>query len=91
MTEERKKRIEARKLEVLKTLVDQETGRIDIDLVYTELKKRTLSIAEAMNSPYEFDDEPIDVSMSSAVLAMLFQLYSDLLECAGDAQVIGVK
>ena len=79
MTEERKKRIEERKLKVLKTLVDEETNRIDIDLVYTALKRKTLAMAEFMNDPREFDDE-IDVSMSCAVLAMLFQVYSDLLE-----------
>lgn len=83
MTKERQKRLEDRKLEIL-LAIKGEDGRLDIDNAYTELKRRTLAMAEMMQSPYEFADEQIDISMSCAILAMLFQLYSDMLEVKGD-------
>lgn len=83
MTKERQKRLEDRKLEIL-LAIKGEDGRLDIDKAYTELKRRTLAMAEMMQSPYEFADEQIDISMSCAILAMLFQLYSDMLEVKGD-------
>lgn len=83
MTKERQKRLEDRKMEIL-LAIKGEDGRLDIDNAYTELKRRTLAMAEMMQSPHEFADEPIDISMSCAILAMLFQLYHDMLEVKGD-------
>lgn len=80
--EEKKANIKNRKMEVLLGL-KAEDGRIDIDLVYTELKRRTLAIAELMTHPSEFDDEPVDVITSCCVLAMLNQLYADMLIMRG--------
>ena len=81
--EEKQARAKTRKMEVLLGL-KAEDGRIDIDLVYTELKRRTLAMAEVMNNPYAFDDEPLDMGLSCSVLAMLFQLYADMLDMRGN-------